>query len=299
MNLFSQTDPNIQETIQFFLNTILVTKSKRTYEIYSEILLNKLSLENTLVIQCIDEKHAQVEIIRFFEAYLINMKCAPSTKNIHSSCLNSYLKYVCKTWKFLCHKKFPHAKKSKNLPKDINKDFLLNILNNTKDKRQTWLDYRNHALIVFLYTTGVRISEALAVKRSDFNYMQNSIIIISKKNYSERIVFFPNHTLVLISEYIERIPFKNKSKHLWMNNRGKELSRKAASEMIKKCIGSYPHSLRHSYATHMYEAGCELSVLSELLGHQSINNTMIYTNIRKKQLKECVENHHPMRSFFH
>lgn len=297
MNLFSQNDPIIDETIEYFLNSIFVTKSKRTYEIYKDILVEKLTLTKGLKFRCIDEKTAQIEIVRCFEAFLINMKCAPSTKNIYSSCLNSYMKYVCSRWKFLCHKRFTHAKKGKSLPKDIDKNHLINTIHALNKNRKTWLDYRNHALIVFLYSTGLRVSEAISIRRSEFNHKQNTIVIYSSKTYSERSVFFPDSTLVHVSEYVERIPFKHRPKYLWMNKKGEQLSREAASVMIKKLVGSPPHHLRHSYATHMYEAGCDLSVLSELLGHSSINNTLIYTNIRKKSLKECVDNHHPMRSF--
>lgn len=299
MNLFSQNDPTFSETILEFLNTMAISKSKRTHEIYGNVLCEKINFPNDLLAAQIDQKTSQANLIKCFDDYLLNVDYSPSTRNLHTSCINTYLKFVCSRWKFMCGKKYPYSRKKKELPKDIDKKILTSLLMKLKEDRKTWIDYRNYALIIFLYATGVRISEALSISVRDLHVHNNMLYIFSPKTQSERVVFFTENTRNYISEYIQRSPYRIIHKPLWLNHRGNGLTRTGATTAIRNLLGVSPHSLRHSFATHMYDAGCDLLTLSELLGHSSLNSTMIYTHIRKKSLFDCVSKHHPLvRTFY-
>ena len=175
-------------------------------------------------------------------------------------------------------------------------DKLLDLELNTK------FDYRNKAMLELLYGTGLRISELLNLKLGDIDF-SNCIVRCLGKGNKERIVPIGEYVIYYLNSYLEYRPFllKNKkSDYLFLNSRGEHLSRfsffKILKELLrKKGINKHisPHSLRHSFATHILEGGADLRSIQELLGHSDISTTKIYTHISNKQIKEDYENFHP------
>lgn len=156
--------------------------------------------------------------------------------------------------------------------------------------KSTIIGMRDYALILFLYATGARISECLALKREDIE--GEWLHIRHAKGEKERIVPIANVAKRAIDEYLDKKDKQND--FVWSNYKGGRLSRISAYKITQKYLGVSPHVLRHSYATSLIGGGADLRVVQELLGHSSLLTTQIYTHIQKQDLKETVDVCHPM-----
>lgn len=155
------------------------------------------------------------------------------------------------------------------------------------------------AVIELLYSSGLRVSELVNLKLNNINFDDNYLICKGKGD-KERIIPIGNKAKHALKYYIsttreECIKSTSVMDHLFINNKGKKLERqdiwrliKSLSKGINKPIS--PHTLRHSFATHLLENGADLRSVQELLGHSSISTTQIYTHVSKKRLKEVYFN---------
>ena len=167
---------------------------------------------------------------------------------------------------------------------------------------ETPIDLRNRAMMEILYGSGLRISELLSLTTKDLHLNQGFIDIIGKGN-KERIVPMSETSIVAVRKYITegRIHFKKlPGDLLFVNYEGKPLSRQGAFKLIKKLAFDVgitkeisPHTFRHSFATHLLESGMDLRMVQELLGHEDISTTQIYTHIEQSKIKNVYENTHP------
>ena len=180
------------------------------------------------------------------------------------------------------------AKIPKNLPKFIEYDALMHMLDLIN--RDNWLGLRDYALILFLYATGLRISEALKLQTDDFE--EDWVRVRHAKGDKERLVPVAPSALEAIKIYRNESGYN--SRHIWLNYRGKPLSRISAFKITTKYIGYSPHVLRHSYATALITGGADLRVVQDLLGHSSLLTTQVYTHIQKSELYPAVMKHHPL-----
>lgn len=163
---------------------------------------------------------------------------------------------------------------------------------------------RNKAMIETMYACGLRVSELVTLRISDLNFDEDYITIIGKGN-KERIVPIGSKSQQYIKKYIAEVRSSAfvHSEHrdtLFLNNRGKGLSRTMLFYIIKdlarladiqKSIS--PHTFRHSFATHLIEGGANLRAVQEMLGHESITTTEIYTHIDRQYLSETLAMYHP------
>ena len=210
------------------------------------------------------------------------------TLNRKLSAVNSFLDF--------CHRhqynsslsKFSLSKIPKALPKYIPYESIMTSLNLID--RSTWIGIRDYALIVFLYATGTRISECLAVKEEDIQ--EQWLRVRHGKGDKERYIPIAQEALRALRVYQEISPFHHNS--LWINYRGESLSRISAYKICLKHLNTSPHTLRHSYATGLILGGADLRVVQELLGHSSLLTTQIYTHVQKDNLHETVLKCHPM-----
>lgn len=151
------------------------------------------------------------------------------------------------------------------------------------------LGLRNKMIIELLYATGIRVSELKNIKINDINFSDNSIKVMGKGS-KERIVFFNNHSLKAINDYLKARQFS--SEYLVLNNKGKQITVRGIELIIKNIIDKAclkvkvsPHTFRHTFATHMLKNGCPLKSVQELLGHASLSSTEIYTHITDDYIK--------------
>lgn len=168
----------------------------------------------------------------------------------------------------------------------------------------TAVGIRNRAIIETIYACGLRVSELIKLRISDLSFSEDYITVIGKGN-KERIIPIAEQTQHYIRKYIREVrqlkkTHKDSRDILFLNNRGKGLSRimifyiikdLAVLAAIKKTVS--PHTLRHSFATHLIEGGAGLRAVQEMLGHESITTTEIYTHIDRQYLQETVAMYHP------
>ena len=189
-----------------------------------------------------------------------------------------------------------------NLPTTLTVEEIDQIILNVKLGSKTGL--RNVAIIELLYSCGLRVSELINLKISDL-FFNESLIKVTGKGNKERFVPISNQSQLYINNYIKKIRIFNKINKgfedtLFLNERGSGLSRvmifiilkelKKQSN-IKKKIG--PHTLRHSFATHLIENGADLITIQKMMGHESITTTERYLHVSKKHLIESVMKFHP------
>lgn len=163
---------------------------------------------------------------------------------------------------------------------------------------------RNRTILEAIYSCGLRVSEVINLQLSDLFFEESYIRVLGKGN---KYRFIPIHhtTQKYINVYIKEIrshitPNKENEDTLFLNRRGKKLTRQmifiiiknlAAKINLKKNIG--PHTLRHSFATHLLEGGADLRAIQQMLGHESITTTEIYVHLDKTYLRNIVETYHP------
>ncbi len=216
------------------------------------------------------------------------------TLNRKLSALNSFFDF-CYKQRFQEEKlHFKSSKISKNLPKFLSYEEIKRGLGLID--RNDWIGMRDYALILFLYASGTRISEALELKREDIE--EEWLRVRHAKGQKERIVPIAANAIDAIDAYIDARGFE--CEYVWCNYKKTKLSRVSAFHITKKYLGVSPHILRHSYATALVSGGADLRVVQELLGHSSLLTTQIYTHIQKQELKDTLEACHPMasREFF-
>jgi len=163
-------------------------------------------------------------------------------------------------------------------------------------------DFRNKAMLEVMYATGLRISELINLKLSNIDLELNLIKTIGKGN-KERIIPIGDYATEYLKEYIYnyRHTFlkRENSEYVFLNKSGTKMSRQMFFKIIQKLALQKniktkfsPHTLRHSFATHMLEYGADLRTIQELLGHSNISTTQIYTHMSTDKLRENYDNFH-------
>lgn len=191
-------------------------------------------------------------------------------------------------------------KVKKNLPKYLSTeevDKLLNI------KLNTAFDYRNKAMLEVIYGTGLRVSELVKLEYSNIDF-ENSIVRVKGKGKKDRIVplgeIASYYLKIYINDYRKKLLNKNNYNEIFLNNHGKPITRQGFNfilENIRRETGIEkeltPHTLRHSFATHLLEGGADIRSIQEMLGHENISTTNIYTTVVNKVLRENYDSYFP------
>ncbi|MEY3100005.1 MAG: hypothetical protein RIS63_904 [Bacteroidota bacterium] len=163
---------------------------------------------------------------------------------------------------------------------------------------------RNHAMLETLYSCGLRVSELIGLRFSDLYFDEGFIRVIGKGN-KERLVPVSGQVIKEISAYTEQtrlaIPIKKGQEHfIFLNRRGAALTRVMIFTIIRQLAQKIslqkqisPHTFRHSFATHLIEGGANLRAVQEMLGHESITTTEIYTHLDQRFLRKAILSHHP------
>ena len=267
--------------LESFLEYLLINKgvSKNTYDAYKRDLEQFEEFLKTDIINATSK-----DVIAFLSE--IDNKRSLNRK---LSAINSFFDFAYKRNMVDEKFKIKQAKIPKTLPKFLEKEEILNALSHI-DYNSSWFELRDKALILFLYATGLRISEALNVKLGDIE--DGWVRVEMAKGEKQRIVPIAPLALEAIEEYLHKRPCN--SEYLFVNKNCKKLSRISAFNITKKYLNVSPHVLRHSFATSLVLGGADLRVVQELLGHASLNTTQIYTHIQKENLKDTVLKYHPL-----
>lgn len=194
-------------------------------------------------------------------------------------------------------------KQEKKLPRFLEYEEVKRLLDTPP--MDTWLGARDRAILETLYSTGIRVSELVALNMDDVDFL-GEVVHVRGKGKKERIAPIGSSALQVIQHYME---YRNKraqsngnfdSKVLFVNKHGRRLSTRSVRRKMDKYLkmagldpAISPHTLRHSFATHMLNNGADLRSVQELLGHQSLSTTQVYTHLTTTKLKEIYESAHP------
>lgn len=240
--------------------------------------------------------------IRQYLLYLFENKYEKKTIARKISTLRSFYKYLYNE-EIISNNPMiliSNPKLDKKLPKFLNYDDLERVLSIPDIK--TPVGIRDALILEMLYSTGIRVSELVNIKLEDINISNRQIKILGKGN-KERYVFFGKICLEKLNNYLKNgRPYLNKKNidYLFLNKRSNQLSdrsvRQVIDEVAKKAelkMNISPHVLRHTFATHMLNGGADLKSVQELLGHENLSTTSIYTHVSNEHLRKTYLNCHP------
>lgn len=290
---------NIKTAIEKFIDYLSIEKgySGNTIDTY----LNSLSQFEEYLAETIDENvdlnYVDSDDISPFLGYLHD-------KGMKKSSIKLKISAVKSLFKFLFMKEYIEKNPAKSVisPKTEKKlpSYMLEIETEKLFQQfdNSTLDgARNLALVDVIYSCGLRISEAINLKTADINYKNKTLKVIGKGN-KERIIPFGEKTEQSIHNYLDMKKFSNK--YLFSKEDGKKLDRFTAYRIVNTSLSTItdakqksPHTLRHSFATHLMDNGADIRSVCEMLGHSSLSTTQIYTHVSVERLKSAYKNAHP------
>ena len=283
----------MQEDINDYLNYILLEKrlSTNTYDSYAFDLECFNNYFKNKKIDSINEN----DIVLYLE-YLRNEKHL-SARSIerHLTTIRGLFKYLVKMEiiKYDITKNIDNLKIGKHLPMTLTIDEINKLMDITLDSP---FNYRTKAMLEVMYGSGLRVSELVNLTLNDID-LYNDTILVHGKGSKERIVPLGDYAKEYLTKYLEvrnsLIKRKNGNPDkLFLNNHGKPITRNGFNFLLNKLLKEKgiekeitPHTLRHSFATHMLDNGADLRTIQELLGHSDIVTTRIYTHVSKKQIQ--------------
>ena len=300
----------ISEIIENFVHTKVIDKGITS----NTIIAYKKDL-NLYISWCLNNKINFIEIqkkdINFYIHFL-------KEKNLNSSSVNRKLSVIKSFYDYLNHiglvnsnelKIIGTQKLKKNLPKVLSEKEILHLIDQSgkiyiENPIKNIIYLRTQVILEILYSTGLRISELLNIKINQVANIKDKLYINGKGN-KQRLVIFNQNALDLLKNWIAIMIKNNKNKNSYLfeniDNTNvisrqqiykdlKKLALKTNTELEKLS----PHSVRHSFASHMLNRGADLRTIQKLLGHSDISTTEIYTQVRQNRLKGLVNNIHPL-----
>jgi integrase/recombinase XerC len=248
---------------------------------------------------------AGTDIVRAYLSFLNEKQYSKATIARKLATLRSFYKFLIKRNQVTSNPVVAvrTPKQDKKLPRFLEYEEVKKLLDTPP--QDNWLGARDRAILETLYSTGIRVSELVALNMDDIDFL-GEIVHIRGKGKKERIAPIGSSALQVIQHYME---FRNKraqnngnfdSKVLFVNKHGRRLSTRSVRRKMDKYLkmagldpAISPHTLRHSFATHMLNNGADLRSVQELLGHQSLSTTQVYTHLTTTKLKDVYENAHP------
>jgi len=298
---------DLEQYVDFFANRVSQPQDADAAQSWSDASGGVMTQTDTQTQTVIEQAilQADTETIRLYMAHLGGQQYSKSTTARKLATLRSF-------YKFLVKRNYVNSnpvttiktpKQDKKLPRFLEYEEVQRLLNTPP--MNTWLGARDRAILETLYSTGMRVSELVSLNMDDVDFL-GEVIHIRGKGKKERISPIGSSALQAIQRYIE---FRNKrmasdnafdGKVLFANKHGKRLSTRSVRRKMDKYLEAAgldpnisPHTLRHSFATHMLNNGADLRSVQELLGHQSLSTTQVYTHVTTSRMKDVYSAAHP------
>ena len=255
---------------------------------------------------------ADADTIRGFLAFLGEQQYSPATMARKIATLRSFYKWASRRGAAESNPMtlIRTPRQSKRLPKAITVEQVEQLLAAPDDNDV--LGRRDRAMLETLYSTGIRVSELVGLNIDDLD-LEGAALRVHGKGKKERLVPLGTHALNAIARYIEMLkadarfgPKWNQARSgatplpLFLNKHGARLSSRSVRRKLDKYLRSVgldpsisPHTLRHSFATHLLDNGADLRSVQELLGHQSLSTTQVYTHLSTKRVEDAYDQAHP------
>ena len=292
----------MKKRVEEFLNNL---KYQRNYSDYT-ILSYKEDLniyEEFLNKEILDFKKVKYNDIRMYLRYL------KEEKNEKNSSICRNLSALRTFYNYLITKEITESnpfiylngpKKEKRLPRYFEYNELEELFK-VPDLKDSF-GQRNRLILEMLYATGMRVGELVSIKVKDINIEEGTILILGKGN-KERITHFGEYAKDILLLYLEdgyKKLNKNNLEYLFINNKATKLTERGVRDILNNIIKETdlskhisPHMLRHTFATHLLNEGCDILSVQKLLGHESISATGIYTHVTTEHLKNVYYNSFP------
>jgi len=292
---------NLDNYLKNFINYIYIEKklSDNTKYAYEQDLLKYIEYLKAKKITNPDQIKKE-DIIKYIEQLKLTISSRSINRKIVS--VKSFHKFLVRenVIKINVTSDIDSPKIGKHLPKVLNIEEIDKLLDIAP---KTSFDYRNKAMLELMYATGLRVSELVNLKLDDIN-LEMALVICMGKGSKERMIPLGDVALHYLNSYINlfrsSLLKKTQTNILFLNNHGKPLTRQGFFIILKAVAKEKgirtdfsPHTLRHSFATHLIEFGADLRSVQELLGHQKLSSTQIYTHLTRERLKEVYALAHP------
>lgn len=277
-------------------------------EVSAPVAVESPAVERTLQ-QTVEQ--ADPMLIRQFLAHLADFNYSASTMARKIATLRSFYKWLARNGKVDANPMLliRTPKQAKRLPKAITVEQVEALL--LAPDIQHWIGARDRAILETLYSTGIRVSELVGLDRADLDDI-GSALMVRGKGKKERIVPLGSHAMNAIRYYLNTIDQDKRFAHLgdrfanplqtplFINKSAKRLSSRSVRRKLDKYLREAgldpkisPHTLRHSFATHLLDNGADLRSVQELLGHQSLSTTQIYTHLTTQRMRHAYDQAHP------
>ena len=288
-----------EKLIEKFINYL---KNERNYS-FNTVISYENDLKEFISLYNVDIKTLQHKDINKYLKHLYDKKYNRNTISRKISAVKSFYNYLLKegVLKLSPVKNISYPKKALTLPKFLQYSELETLF--LTPDINTAYGQRDRLILELLYATGVRVSELVNIKLEDIDLRKEEISVIGKGSV-ERIVYFGEYAKDIMELYIrdgrEQLLKGKLSEFLFINNKFGKLTDRGVRFILDKLLEKTsikvkisPHSLRHTFATHLLNEGADLKVVQELLGHKNLSTTSIYTHVSNEKLRDVYYKNHP------
>ncbi len=296
---------NLDKIVKTYLEYLLHIKnySLKTVESYQFEITHFLEFMHVEGIDSFDE--ITYKILRGYLRALHQQNYATSSINHKVSTLRSFYRYLVKH-KVVVENPFLLLESQKQIQKTpdfLFEDEMIEFLDSIASGDD--LGVRNKAIVELMYASGLRCNEVVSLQINDLDF-HNEMILIHGKGGKDRYVPIHQYAIDCINRYMQTVrpilyaKASNYHDVLFLNTKGMPLTNRGLQDIIKRLAKNYnpikhihPHTIRHSFATHLLNNGADLRTVQELLGHQNISTTQVYTHVTKEHLTKVYEQAHP------
>ena len=234
------------------------------------------------------------EIEKYIQSLSKN-KYAKSTVNRKIVSISSFFNWCTNQKKLNIKdiKQIKNIKTERKLPTILTSNYINNLLDTIPTS--TSKEIRDRTIIEILYSSGLRVSELTNLKVNDLKN-NKSLKVLGKGNKTRILPMTDksyNYMNLWLSKYRSEYKNEKSGNYIFLGVRGGKISDREIQRIVNLRLGTFPHSIRHTFATHLLDGGADLRVVQEMLGHTDPSTTQIYTHVSKKQLKEKYKRTHP------
>ena len=262
---------------------------------YSKNTITSYKTDIKKYFEYINTKNKNYYEIEKYVQSLSKSKFAKSTVNRKIVSISSFFNWCINQKKLNIKdiKQIKNIKTERKLPTILTSNYINNLLDTIPTS--TSKEVRDRTIIEILYSSGLRVSELTNLKVNDFKN-NKSLKVLGKGN---KVRILPmtdksfNYMNLWISKYRSEYKNEKSGNYIFLGVRGGKISDREIQRIVNLRLGTFPHSIRHTFATHLLDGGADLRVVQEMLGHTDPSTTQIYTHVSKKQLKEKYKRTHP------
>ena len=262
---------------------------------YSKNTITSYKTDIKKYFEYINTKNKKYYEIEKYVQSLSKSKYAKSTVNRKIVSISSFFNWCINQKKLNIKdiKQIKNIKTERKLPTILTSNYINNLLDTIPTS--TSKEIRDRTIIEILYSSGLRVSELTNLKLNDFK--KNKSLKVLGKGNKARLLPMTDKSFKYMNLWISkyRCEYKNEksSNYIFLGVRGGKISEREIQRIVNLRLGTFPHSIRHTFATHLLDGGADLRVVQEMLGHSDPSTTQIYTHVSKKQLKDKYKRTHP------